>query len=540
MKSIKKLLAALLAVMLVLSLAVTAFATETPAETFNLTVQKDDTHTYNVYQIFTGDFAGDALGNIAKGENLKDDTDLSVALKALQTLNGKSDTEKLDYIKTLVDMTTPFTTVSSAQGVTLAQGYYLIADAEDPVEAPDSATLYIVKMIGNVEIERKPSTTIMEKKIVEGTTLTDVNETSIGKVIDYRIKATLPENLSYYKEYYLSFEDTLDDGLDFVPDLNGRPAITVKTGADVIILPKDYKLESEGRKFTLTIPDVKTLGLKARSEVIVTYQASLNKDALINQPNMNTATIIYSNDPNHSGDGDPSTSNDDNRHGTFPNQETETYTTAIKLIKVDQNNKKLTGAKFKLTGTAVKKVLTTGTEFVKDADGTYYMLKDNSYTTDAPTTETGILYASTTDKYKQVPCSNVVDTTESGVEATAFVDADGVLTFKGLSAGEYTISEVTAPDGYAELGEDIDVNITFNPVDKTFSATSDFMKANGNPTGAIAPNSEGYLCITVTNVEESLKLPDTGGIGTTIFYVIGSVLVVGAGVALITKKRMSM
>lgn len=538
MKSMRKLIALLLAAMMVMALALTVSADDT----VNLRVAAGDEHTYNVYQIFTGTYENGALGSIALGQNgkLPSGTTLGQALNELAVRKDATDVAKLGYIKQLADLGTPFATVSGTTGISVPMGYYLIADAAAPADG-ESATLYVVEMVGDVTITRKPSTTSMDKKIVEGTKKVSVNDASMGDSISYQISATLPENLDYYKEYYLSFNDTLDAGLDFVLGADNKPVFTVTSGSTTLGgYSITYPVDSDNHKFALTFNDVKQIsGLTSGSVVTVSYQAVLNDNAVITAANKNTAYIIYSNDPNHSGDGDPNTTNDDNRHGTFPEQKTETYTTAIKLIKVDQNKEKLTGAEFKLTGTAVKKVLTTGTKFVTDANGTYYKLKDNSYTTDAPTTETGILYASTTDKYKQVAYSNVVDTTQSGVEATAFVNADGVLTFKGLSAGTYKISEVTAPDGYAKLDKDIDVSITFNE-DKTFSATSDFVKTNDNPTGAIAPDDNGFLCITVTNVEEGLKLPDTGGIGTTIFYVIGSVLVVGAGVALITKKRMSM
>lgn len=115
--------------------------------------------------------------------------------------------------------------------------------------------------------------------------------------------------------------------------------------------------------------------------------------------------------------------------------------------------------------------------------------------------------------------------------AKAFVNGEGVVSFTGLGAGRYTITEVTTPDGYNHI-EPIEIEIIFNESSKTFSA---YLYDENGYENATPINMGGYEIVN----QAGALLPSTGGIGTTIFYVVGGILVVGAGVLLITKKRMS-
>ena len=115
--------------------------------------------------------------------------------------------------------------------------------------------------------------------------------------------------------------------------------------------------------------------------------------------------------------------------------------------------------------------------------------------------------------------------TETDVVGT--VQADGTVTFKGLGAGEYTITETKTLPGYNTI-EPIQFKLTFNAETKTF------VSDNENVT----VGEDNMLDTSIVNQKGSL-LPSTGGIGTTIFYIVGAVLVIGAGIILVTKKRMS-
>ena len=115
--------------------------------------------------------------------------------------------------------------------------------------------------------------------------------------------------------------------------------------------------------------------------------------------------------------------------------------------------------------------------------------------------------------------------TETDVVGT--VQADGTVTFKGLGAGEYTLTETKTLPGYNTI-DPITFTINFDATTKKFASTNPSIKVEADNTlGTEIINQGGAL------------LPSTGGIGTTIFYVVGGILVIGAGILLVAKKRMS-
>jgi LPXTG-motif cell wall-anchored protein len=114
---------------------------------------------------------------------------------------------------------------------------------------------------------------------------------------------------------------------------------------------------------------------------------------------------------------------------------------------------------------------------------------------------------------------------ETGEIAT---DADGMILYKGLAAGTYILTETDTVDGYNMLTSPITVTITpdaENPEEYTVTITGD--------GASIADDS---IVITIENNSGTL-LPSTGGIGTRIFYIVGAILVIGAGVVLVPKRK---
>ena len=150
----------------------------------------------------------------------------------------------------------------------------------------------------------------------------------------------------------------------------------------------------------------------------------------------------------------------------------------------------------------------------------------------APIDETASSYDSTTTKYKKVTAVTK-DTVNTKVNATGYVDKNGVLTFEGLGEGTYTIKEIVAPNGYNLLKDEIIITITADA--KLAGCTWTVKDGNNN---ALSVDSNHLYELTVEN-NAGAELPSTGGIGTTVFYVLGGVLVVCAGVLLITKRRMN-
>ena len=212
------------------------------------------------------------------------------------------------------------------------------------------------------------------------------------------------------------------------------------------------------------------------AEIKVTYTAVVNENAVAKIEN-NAATLTYSNDPI-----------DTSKTTTTPEDRETVYSAKVVINKYvkDSNNEKLAGAKFVL----YKEVKTD------DSDTTtkYY--------------------------YKWNDTAKKVEWTTSKADATVkTTDANGAAAFDGLKDGTYYLEEVKAPAGYNLLKDPAEVVV------------------NGASANAANPSS-----LTVTgNIENSsgAELPETGGMGTTIFYVLGSVLILAAVVLLVTRKRMS-
>ena len=265
----------------------------------------------------------------------------------------------------------------------------------------------------------------------------------------------------------------------------------------------------------------------------MTYSATLNEkaDLSTNKGNKNTVKLTYSNNPNvdYKGDNEPDSTDP---VGVTPEHVTVTYSTQLQLTKVDGANKevKLEGVEFQITGTSIKTAVSKGDYFKQDAAGTYYQLKDGTFTETAPTTETESKYVSTSVKYAKVT-DTAEQTKMQKVTASGTTDANGVITFEGLGAGTYYITELKTLGGYNLLTAPITVVITATPGTTSCTWTA---KVNGEN----ATFEDDMVKLTVENNKGSV-LPITGGIGTTIFYVIGGLLVCGAVVMAITKKKMS-
>jgi LPXTG-motif cell wall-anchored protein len=181
----------------------------------------------------------------------------------------------------------------------------------------------------------------------------------------------------------------------------------------------------------------------------------------------------------------------------------------------------------------VKVVIINRNIFVESTEGTYFRLTDGTYTEEVATKQTEELYESTTVKYELVE-EVVEDTVTEKVVTEAWVDANGVIEFVGLGAGDYTITEMVAPEGYNMLIDSIEIKISFNAgVKPKWTATQKVGDQD------VALNLDGDLFTFNVVNKAGATLPTTGGMGTTLFYVVGAVLVLAAVVMLITKKRVA-
>lgn len=605
MKRIKKIASLLLAMMMVLSMGLTAFAAELPGdgtttesgettgsdettaptaepttepgETADPTTAPDATsgpttdatpsptpvtHTYEIYQIFTGDYAEvdgkGILSNIVWGANgtgtVGDKVD-KATLDALEAVAGtdKTDTDRLEVIKEYANLDSePFLSGEDTTYSDVRAGYYLIKDKDGSLNGTNEAyTLYVATVVNNkLTITPKTGIPTPDKKIVEGNDKVSTNEASIGDEVNYEITGTMPSNIDAYKTYYYMFTDTLSKGLTYKEN---SIKVTVN-GVDVTsYFYKGVGTDNEttGTTIEVGILDLKALSLlkdpkpvvgpiTAETKVVLTYTATLNENAVIaGDGNPNDVKLSYSNNPNNSGNGSTEPPENPNKPtpthptGESPKIEVVTYTTELTILKTDEDNKFLPGVEFTLTGNGVNIVLVTEETFTKAADGEYWKLKDGTYTTTAPTkiddeTDNTADYDSVDTKYTKT--TTVVakgGKGETKTDVVGTVQADGTVTFKGLGAGEYTITETKTLPGYNTI-EPINFKLTFDAATKTFVSDNE----------SVTVGEDNMLDTSIVNQKGSL-LPSTGGIGTTIFYVVGAILVIGAGILLVAKKRMS-
>lgn len=524
MKHIKKLASLLLVLVMVFALATTAFAEET---TYSITINNSaKDHTYEAYQIFTGDLSGTTLSNIVWGSGVSEagQTALGDAAAKAETLKTEADAKA--FAKAVAPYLT--TAAGSANTVTdgkyvisgLAAGYYLVKDQDGSLTGDnDSYTEYIIQVVGNVTATPKSDVPEVQKKVKDINDSTDTTKTDwqdsadydIGDSIPFQLKATLANNVSSYTTYKVVFHDTLSKGLTLNATYGegGQNANVVTSGVTVKVGDADadkaanfvitaVKNTDGTTTLTVSCDDVKALGAGNSSVITVEYTAKLNENAVLGSAgNPNEVYLEYSNNPNKSEHGN-------NETGETPKDVVIVFTYKTIINKVDSENKPLTGAAFKLE------------KLIKGKDGA-------------------------ADTWTTVKEFTVDETTTS-------------FTFSGLDDGQYKLTETKTPVGYNTIDP------IYFVIEATHDETADALAlktlnayltdANGNKQtemkggesvnidlGTVDPTA-GSITTTVVNKSGS-ELPSTGGIGTTIFYVLGGVLVLAAVVLLVTKKRMS-
>ena len=563
MKALKKSFALLLALMMVLALGTTAFA----AESYSITVKNPNTsismagNTYSAYKLFNVTYSDvtETSGNYAYtvteefkdfeytvGDNTYEGESLINYLATLSDNAEALDTFAEAALKYAKDNSiTAAGSVTAGEGATEATisvpsaGYYLVAGS---ATAPDNQTVVAACSLTTTdptaEVTVKADVPSIEKKIVEGDTLVPANTASIGDTVTFQLSSKVP-NMKGYEKYFFVMNDTLSEGLTY----NGNDTMTVKIGDTTLTRDTDYTVETNGQNITIIFKNFIQYKDQVGAAVTVTYSATLNEKANLSptEGNPNTVTLTYSNNPNAQGTGTPGNPDkpgEGDATGTTPQSQTKTYVTGIKINKVDgqDSTKKLVGAKFEIKGTALTVVLTNTEMFKASESGTWYMLKDGTYTEEGPTDDNTASYDSTTQKYEKVTVVTK-DTVATEINTVGYTNAQGVLTFAGLNAGEYVITELVAPSGYNLLKDSITITITEN---------ADFSNANWTVTEKVgdkdaktlSAGADNLFSFTVEN-NSGTELPSTGGMGTTLFYILGGLLVVGAGVVLVTKKRMS-
>lgn len=459
----KKMVSIALTLVMAFARALTMKVTTTFAadKTFTITAPSND-HTYEIYQIFTGDLSenGSTLSNVKWGNNGKGTAGNDVDKTVLDEIKGlksdDADQTKLATIKKYIDLTgTPFKTVKNGT-VDVPEGYYLIKDKDNSLTGEDDVyTTYIVQVSKDLKITPKADKPQSEKKVKDTndtigdtTGWQDSADYDIGDDVPFQLTGTVTSKYADYKAYKFVFHDRESAGLTFNAD-------SVKVYVDGKQITSGYEV-------------------KAGSKITVEYTSQLNDKAVIGSAgNPNTMHLEYSNNPNDDQGGET---------GKTPDDTVIVFTYKTIINKVDASGAALKGAEFKL----------------------YKVMKDGSE--------------------KEVAVVK-------NPEGTTF-------TFNGLDDGDYILRETTTPDGYNSIS---DIKFRITASHDVLSESPALKDLTGDKvTGEIeltADKTAGSLTSNIVNQKGS-ELPETGGMGTTAMYLVGGVLVAGALLLLITKRRM--
>ena len=485
-KRLSAVVAAVVAVMMALALAPTAYAADT---TYTLTLTGTATgHTYEAYQIFTGDLSKKedgtkVLSNVKWGEGVTYSGTESAADVAKALGDG---TMTIAQLEDKLTLTTPAKTVTSAKDNTvingLDAGYYLVKDKDgSQKDTSDAYTKFIVQVVGDTEAKIKSDVPTVEKKVKDTNESTgdttdwqDSADYKIGADVPYQITGTMPNNIADYTSYKYVFTDTMSKGLTYTAK---NAKITID-GKDVtssfteVVTPK----EDGSTVVTWTCDNLKGIEgvtLDADTKVVVNYTAKLNDNAVLGAAgNPNEVDLTYSNNPNKGGEGET---------GKTPEDKNIVFTYKTVVNKVDQDKKSLKGAAFKLEK--------------KQSDGSYTTVKEFT-----------------------------------AGEETSFE-------FKGLDDGDYRLTETKTPAGYNTIAP---VEFTISAEHDADSADPKLTSLSGDVTSGeakfTADTNAGSLTTNVVNKKGS-TLPSTGGMGTTILYVAGAAIVVAAGIGLAMRRN---
>lgn len=500
MKYMKKLITLLAALTLALAIAVPAFA-ETTTTTYTITIN-NGTGTYAAYQIFKGDLHEKTLSNIEWGDNVTDEgrTKFGNAADKAKTITTEADAKAfaVDVAKYLTD---PAAGTGTDSITVSGPGYYLIKNTS--VGEGEVFTDYILRVVGDVTVNPKSGKPTLDKQIRHNETglWGVVGDNQIGDTVEFRTLTTVPI-VSGYTQYTYVIHDEMSAGL--TSNVRSNEDVTIKVNDETVLDKKYYTVTVDGtnaNKFTVTVDVLNAIkdGKMVEGNTLYTYYTGiLNEKAKVYNDGKqeNKAYLEYSNNPH-----------DNKTTNKTPEKVVYDWTFKMGVKKVDgADGTPLTDAKFVLSKNGNCSLGTIGDDGTPSTTTDLINLienSDGSYTV-APAGYTG----------------SVVN-----------VMTAGDITINGLDdATVYYLYETKAPAGYNRLTAAVRFEITATYSDAGDNCTSVTAKVNNDVQSSVSVN--------VRNNKGS-TLPSTGGIGTTLFYVIGGVLMAVAAVLLVTKKRMN-
>lgn len=513
MKKLKKLTGLLLALVMIMSMAMTVCAASELSAGETMSVAN---HTFKAYQIFKGEHKeNDAYPHLYEPE-WGSGVNADALLADLKENGDKFDecvtafdvTEVLGNFGDYSDDARDFALLAYenriGDGITVVDGQdpseaglYLVVDVTEFKEGDTNtyknlALLQLTKD-GTFDIDSKVDIPSVEKKVQDindstESKLTDLQDSAdydIGDDVPFTLIGTLPSRLTDYKTYKYIFHDTLSKGLTYngnaqVFAVNGRVETDITKYFNVSTNAKGENGDVEITVSTNNIFNARAIAeIYSTTKIIVRYTAKLNENAAFGYVgNPNTVYLEYSNNPNESGEGD-------NETGNTPEDKVVVFTYKLNVSKTDSKKEPLKGAGF----TLYKKLVTDEEKVIK-----------------------------------------VIEAGE-----------DTLFTFEGLDGGHYILRETTVPEGY-NPADDLEFIISADHDELSDDPQLTKLETNKSVITIEMTQSNAYytgvLATTVVN-NEGQVLPETGGMGTTIFYVVGAILVIGAAVIMITRKRMS-
>lgn len=532
---------------------ISVFATSMDPRPNETTSPANVTYTFKAYELFTTTnnmdftFADDNVKAILDAADSTLFAGCTTATEYAAAIGGLDQTGADAFAKKLAIAIDEAETKPTSKNVTVendkanvnsatALSYYIITGtaANGTATADTMGMLIQANESGVAETKVKPKVDLptVEKKVYEDSGIgnwQDVADADVGQEVQFMLTATLPSNLDMYNSYFIQFNDYLDQpGFDEADSFKNVKVYLNEVSEDneLATSPTEVTIDEVTNKIGkgFRYDNVKDLQksdgtkVKAGDKIILTYTATLT-DGAVTTPTMgndNAVTLVYPNNPNHeytsTGEGSDGPDNPNTPKGETPKDEVRvlTYGTVIDKISSvngdDSNPVKLAGAKFTLT----------------NSDGQYAQFDDN------------------------------YNFTGWGVaESTITSTVDGV-TIKGLDEGEYTLTETEAPEGYnlpATASQTITITRTFvddvNNIDFANAPTTNpiqTLEFTTNSAYSEFDNKDvlttGMADLIVKNTpKDTITLPETGGMGTRIFFTAGGALAVGGAIYLVSKKR---